>query len=94
MNESASTHARHICAMNSCGYRGSLIGQRCGHLRGGHEDVEHAEVLLEAVADKDGARIDEVAQFEVRRLVRGQVVPRLRRVQVARHLPRHLTPQR
>lgn len=46
------------------------------------------------MADEDGARIDEVAQFEVRRLVRGQVVPRLRRVQVARHLPRHPTPQR
>ncbi len=65
-------------------------GAEKAHLCGGHEDVEHAEVLLKAVANEDGARVDQVAQFEVGRLVGGQVVARLRRVQVTWHLPRQL----
>lgn len=66
-------------------HRSTVAGDG-GHLGRGHDDVEHAEVLLEAVAHKDGARIYQVAQLEVRRLVRGEVVPRQRRVQITRHL--------
>ena len=56
------------------------------HLGGGHEDVQHAEILLEAMPHKDAPDVHQVAQLQVGTLERGQVVQRLRGVQVAGHL--------
>ena len=63
-------------------------GVEC-HLGRRDQDVKHAEVLLEAVAHKDAADVDQVAQLEVGLLQGGEVVGRRRRVQVTRHLHRH-----
>ena len=68
-----------------------MIGQlRCQegafYLGWRDQDVEHPEVLLEAVPHKDAPHVHQVAQLEVGLLQRGQVVWRQVRIQVSWHL--------
>ena len=53
------------------------------HLLRRHSHVDHLEVLLEAVPNKDAASVDQLAQLEVGRLHRLDVMTRDRRVEVA-----------
>ena len=61
---------------------------RVDDLVGRHDDVDHLEVLLQPVADEAAAGVDQLAQLQVGRLHRGDVVARDRRVEVARVQPR------
>mgnify|MGYP001193798074 CR=1 FL=1 len=65
---------------------GRALGRR--HLLGREREVDDLEVLREAVADEAAARVGELAELDVRRLHRGDVVRRHRRVQIARVEPR------
>ena len=58
------------------------------HLLRRHSHVDHLEVLLEAVPNKDAASVDQLAQLEVGRLHSGDVVRRDGRVEVPRPQPR------
>lgn len=64
----------------------TTAGRRPGaHLAGRHHNVDHAEVLLQAVPHKHRAAVHQVAQLEVGVLEGGEVVRGAGRVQVARH---------
>ena len=65
-----------------------MLRDRVDDLLGRHDDVDHLEVLLQAVADEATAGVDQLAQLQVGRLHRGDVVARDRRVEVARVQPR------
>ncbi len=44
------------------------------YLIAGHHEVDDTEIILEAVAHKDGARVHDKAQLLIRGLERGQVL--------------------
>jgi len=44
------------------------------YLIAGHDEVDDTEIILEAVAHKDGARVHDEAQLLIRGLERGQVL--------------------